>query len=472
MSADFTYPLTRVCLRSGQLTLPQNMLDLFPDEGTVHVVDASSGDELEVTMRTPRHVAGLAGFFEKHNLDVNDRVNLRRLEDGRVSLTPLARPKKTDYARPEVVRALLDKVIELAPLSEAEIRAVAPDLPAEFELRELLESDERLTLNQEGRWGLSDAELTVESAVESDTGRVTEEPGAETGERAANRVSRPTVTSYAQGDGLEHLSLNSAAQGLGDATLYTRARSALRAFGFRVEATPHAQLLAHAELGRHHYSALIHLHSEGSKPDWGKLVTRRREAGATYLAVFGSHRELQRLQKHAAQAKATLWSWQGLTRAQDLSESVPTSPFDLEPHFARDGLFEAGLTRFERTVQGRITERGHFSLVLSRLATMKAPSVFLLDDVLTDAHFPRDQALSVLEGLSQAPFHMVSKVGSGEFCLRVNVSETLQHLSDYALSLRERLPAKRTERLRGTGEEVGEAEVAQSQGKKEVAKGK
>ena len=63
---------------------------------------------------------------------------------------------------------------------------------------------------------------------------------------------------------------------------------------------------------------------------------------------------------------------------------------------------------------------------------------------------------------------MVSKVGSGEFCLRVNVPETLTHLSDYALSLRERLPAKRTERLRGTGEETGERE-AETAGKKEVA---
>ena len=458
MSDDFTYPLTRVCLRSGQLSLPQNMLHLFPDEGTVHVLDTSTNDEFELTMRTPRQVAGLSDFFEKHNLEVNDRVKLKRLEDGRVSLTPLARPKRNDYARPEIVRALLEKVVELAPLSEAEIRDVAPDLPAEFELRELLASDERLALDHEGRWGLSDKE------------RTREEPVAHSGE-TARPTSRPTVTSYAQDRGLEQLSLNSAAQSLGDATLFTRARQALQAFGFRTTATPHAQLLAHAELGRHHYSALIHLHDEGTKPDWNKLLSRRREAGATYLAIFGSHRELSHLQKHAAQSKVTLWSWQGLTRAQDLSQSVPTSPFDLEPHFARDGLFEAGLARFERTVQGRITERGHFSLVLSRLATMKAPVVFLLDDVLTDAHFPRDQALGVLELLAQAPFHMVSKVGSGEFCLRVNVSETLAHLSDYALSLRERLPAKRTERLRGTGEETLDAETAQTPGRREVAKG-
>ena len=445
MPNDFTYPLTRVCLRSGQLTLPQNMLDLFPDEGVVHALDTSSGDEFELTMRSPRHVAGLSNFFERHDLEVNDRVTLKRLEDGRVSLTPHARPKKTDYARPEVVRSLLEKVIELGPLSEAEIRAVAPDLPADFELRELLESDERLALNQEGRWGLSDLERA--------------ELPSHTGDAKMARSLRPTVTSYAQDDALENLSLNSAAQNLGDMTLYTRARHVLQAFGFRAEATPHAQLLAHAELGRHRYSALIYLHSEGETLEWAKLITRRREAGATYLAVFGTHRELARLQAAAAQSQATLWSWQGLTRAQDLSQSVPMNPFDLEPHFARDGLFDAGLTRFERSVHGRIAERGHFSLVLSRLATMKAPSVFLLDDVLTDTHFPRDQALSVLELLTQAPFHMVSKVGSGEFCLRVGVPETLAHLSDYALSLRERMPSSRTERLRGTGEEKNDVEV-------------
>lgn len=444
MPDDFTYPLTRVCLRSGQLTLPQSMLGLFPDEGVVHVLDTSNDDEFELTMRTPRHVAGLDKFFERHNLEVNDRVTLKRLEDGRVALTPLARPKKPSYDHPEAARTLLEKVIELGPLSEAEIRKFAPDLPAEFELRELLESDPRLSLNEEGRWGLSEEESSLDGVEET------------SGVRPANR---PTVTSYAQDRSLDGVSLNSAGQDIADTTLFTRARHALQAFGFRVEATPHAQLLAHAELGRHRYSALIHLHSEGSKPDWSKLLTRRREAGATYLALFGSHRELLRLQRDANQSKASLWSWQGLTRAQDLAENVPISPFDLEPHFARDGLFEAGLMRFERAVQGRIAERGHFSLVLSRLATMKAPSVFLLDDVLTDAHFPRDQALGVLELLSQAPFHLVSKVGSGEFCLRVSVAETLEHLSAYALSLRERLPATRTERLRGAAEEHSQEEV-------------
>jgi hypothetical protein len=47
---------------------------------------------------------------------------------------------------------------------------------------------------------------------------------------------------------------------------------------------------------------------------------------------------------------------------------VPISPYDLETHFERDGLFENGKDRFEKTIGDRISERGVFSTVLSRLA--------------------------------------------------------------------------------------------------------
>jgi hypothetical protein len=79
---------------------------------------------------------------------------------------------------------------------------------------------------------------------------------------------------------------------------------------------------------------------------------------------------------------------------------------------------------------------------------MRAPVVFMLDEVV-DNDITREQALKVLDVLSQAPFHLITKVDNGEFCLRSKIYDALLNFSDYALSLRNRLPQKRTERIQG-----------------------
>jgi hypothetical protein len=83
---------------------------------------------------------------------------------------------------------------------------------------------------------------------------------------------------------------------------------------------------------------------------------------------------------------------------------------------------------------------------------MKAPSIFLLDDVVDD-QVARGQVLKVLENLSGAPFHMIAKVDNGEFCLRFKVADSLEQISRYALSLKERLPSRFKEHLTGVEEE-------------------
>src|SRR5690606_8919257 len=127
-------------------------------------------------------------------------------------------------------------------------------------------------------------------------------------------------------------------------------------------------------------------------------------------------------------------------------------PVDLEPHFERDGLFEQGLERFEAKVSERLAERGAFSEVLARLSLLRAPTVFLLEDLVSEVSLPRDKVLAMLERLSAAPFSLLARVDTGEFVLRQPVGAALETLSSYALSLRERLPERKTERLTGTGE--------------------
>lgn len=135
-------------------------------------------------------------------------------------------------------------------------------------------------------------------------------------------------------------------------------------------------------------------------------------------------------------------------------------------------MLGAGLERFERTMERLAAERGALSTVITRLAALKAPAVFVLDD-LADSELPRDQVAGILELLGKAPFQLVGKVDRGEYCLRHRVDDALSHLSEYALTLRERLPLERRERLAGesfedSDEPAGEGAVEGSAGHVEI----
>ena len=427
MPDTHTYHITRNCLRSGCMFLSPSAQELFPPTGTVQAKDARSGETLELTRLDARTVTGLRPLYERHGLEPNDLLIIAK--DGETyTLTPTPRPRLADYTRPETQRGLVDRVVEQAPLSEREIRALFPDLPADFEFSAVLGQDGRLH-KYEGRWQF----IPEDAAAQSGT---------------ATEANRASVTPYRAVPGEEGFT-PPAGRAAGDVSLHARAREALTSFGFRLEPRSSVQLIAHADLGRRPYSVLVQLLAEGSRLDWTKLLARRRELKVTHLAVFGPHEDLLRLQSPAAQARATLWSWSGLGRAVDLVAAVPVSPFDLEPYFAQSGLFEEGLRRFERMIERRVDGRGDFSAVLQRLAALRAPAVFLLEDVMVDTDLTRDQVITTLNLLSEAPFHLVSRVDSGEFSLRQGVFENLTQLSSYALSLTERLPARRTEHVRG-----------------------
>ncbi len=530
MDQEYRYPLTRICLRNGALTLPRTMLGLFPSEGRITAVDTRRDEEFELVAEGPRTVSGLQAFFDAHDLDVNDELLIRPLEDGRYAITPMPRARKPDYARPKAIAALLDELAEAElTANETELRALYPDLPADFDLRGVLEADDRFVFF-EGRWharaaierrideeeaartpgrpvrGASDAAgetpaeaaeavpVPVPRARAADAGAGHAEPGsprqdalwastwqeswrseatpAWSGDDAAagpppqNVPGTPTDDERSAAPSVRERRAPQRAVFPGDAALthddedeevvdlqqVSRARELLQAFGFRVESIGHGQLMAHAELGRRGYTVLVHALGFGQRLDWAALLARRREAGARYLAVFGDRRDLQRLQAPSELARATLWSWDGLLRARTLSESVPVSPFDLEVHFEREGLFGHGLERFEATVAGLVAERGAFSEVLSHLAGLRAPTVFLLEDLAGGGTLSRDAVLKILERLSDAPFHMVARVGQGEFCLRLPVGDGLKNLADYASTLRGRLPSRGRERLTGLGE--------------------
>ncbi|MEM7736035.1 MAG: hypothetical protein AAF267_09625 [Deinococcota bacterium] len=519
MATEYRYSVTRVCLNSERLTLPKRLAELFPSKGDITAVDAKSGDTFTLVLRPPRYLEGLGRFFRRHELDVNDEIVIDPLEDGSFAFSVRARPRKTDgddaASNAQVdAQYLCNHVVGLAtPLSEAEIYTLLPDIPSSLNVAEALASDPRLE-KVDGRWQLRPAAETTASASAPSAGLqppltdankpveipliepfATEGDSSEDGSAAATstenvatpdaRADLPDVIALEgnpnfdpdaseqalrhvkaiptqDSDLPKHVGLNS--RDTRDVSSYSQARSYLSELGFRIELLSRDQFIANADLGRHHYSVLVHPLSEGGRLDWGLLLTQRREVASTYLAVFGHQQDLIRLASPAAAARATCWSWQALESALELSQSVPVSPLDLESHFAKDGLLEESLTRFKASLNQRITERGVFSGVLRSLAAMKAPSVFMLSEVLESANFNYDsegsqdaikeQVLAVLERLSHAPFHLVSRVDHGEFCLRYGVSDGLLHLSEYALSLRSHLPSRRTERLSGLPDPV------------------
>ncbi len=704
MAETYRYPLTRICLRNGSMTLPLTLLGVFPESGDIVAYDPQK--DAEFTLRVEgRSVTGLGPFFEANDLDVNDELVIRPLEDGRFSFTGVARPKRPDFTRPDVLGSLLDEIVEAGvPMSEAEIRALHPQIPSGFPLKQALEREPRLHL-QGGRWQVgpvpepaprpaaprsqrepaperdpgrgdrptrpeaaADAEASprqtdrprveapeigrpqgqgrsgrggradanerraegahadepsrpatpparepsgapsveaaaarrqraraaqeeaearaeVEAALEAQAAREAEilemvrrdeleaqmgddldvpiDVEDETETDANRRRTRERLAAHAEDDALKEArrerdaraedrrresgsegdegsntfgwdvplarglrlpwlrrqepkpapakpeapardpfrldrlgearpvdrssaatprvtptpraglfatdaGLNSASLPPGDPAKTKRAREAFAALGYRVEGLAHGQLMLHADLGRRQERVLVHVLPDGQRLDWAALLARRREAGAQLLAVVGDHRDLHRLVSPAELAKATLWSWAGLERVAALAADLPVGPFDLEPHFERDGLFEYGLERFERAIARRVQERGTFSTVLERLAALKAPSVFVLDDVVGDADVPRDQALRVLERLGEAPLHLVSRSESGEFCLRYRVHDALDGLAAYATSLRARLPERQRERLRALDDEtfdpIGAEELAENLG--------
>lgn len=476
MPDDYIYTLTRICLRSGQLTLSQRMLGLFPTEGSVTAVDAEKNNEFDLTMQGKRQVTGVGKFIAAHNLNVNDQILIQPLEDTKFLFTPYKRfSNQASVAQQEGQEAKAQRLLtqlkgQRTALSEPEIRALYPELTRNLDLLALLNQDDDFVFDS-GRWhtletleaadqnhevqpnqGLQEENVAVNEAL-TQQGSLQEVPLQEIREPSAPQdfEEMPSVTSYTRKNNSSQQTGLASESEHADLEGHNRAKDLLRSLGYRVESLASGQLLAHAELGRRTYTAYIQILPQGKQLDWQSLLNRRRETKANYVAVFGDQQSLLRLGAPAGMARATLWSWSGLARVKDLMQVVPISPYDLETHFERDGIFEHGKERFEKDIGERIAERGVFSTVLSRLALMKAPSIFLLDDVVDD-QVSRTHVLRVLENLSGAPFHMIAKVDSGEFCLRFKVSDSLDHISRYALSLKERLPSRFTEHLTGVAD--------------------
>jgi hypothetical protein len=482
MSKEFKYQLTSFCIKHARLSLPYAMRELFPKSGDVTVFDTKRAEEFVVHIQNGRYVTGVETFLAVHQLEVNDAITIRLNDEGGYSFTPLPATQRFTTRKSASVDAVLsDLASQQVALSEPEIRRMHDSLPKNANLRQALSNDERFELVN-GRWQLkaqqpaapprrnpptrhndtqtndtqtNDAPAKAPPAVPEAAQQTAakEPPKAKKGK--AGKSARVRVTPYPLGVIFPGDAGLNSQQAEPDVSLQSHYRHLLSNLGYRVEGLAHGQMLAHADLGRRHHTILIHILPEKAALDWAQLMARRREINATYLAIFGHAQDLLPLTTPTDLARASLWAFHALERLEALMQTVPLSPIDLESFFEHDGLFERGLERFEAMIAERVKERGAFSEVLSRLATLRAPSVFLLDDI-TDSSLSREQALKMIEPLMHAPFHLISKVDTGEYCLHLRVSDALMRFSEYAVSLRQRLPHQRLERLTGVSESVPE----------------
>lgn len=559
--AEFKYPLTRFCLRSGQMTLPYKMLELFPNEGTVKASDTLTNEEIELSFTAPRTVTGLMNFYKRHELNVNDKIEVKCEEGERYLLTPIKIGRRVDYSSPGALDKVLNKVLEKGvPLSESEIREIYPEIPKTIDLNLFLKQDKRF-VRHEGRWcsykqkeakvsltkpsDKTDNSEKIDSTVvanpfsarafltpleqpkqskkekvavetlntspddtklkEKVTTKESDASFSSTSKLAAQNVSQkksansntienslpeaPSKRVKPEGfssssktvektkEATQSLmsnstpkkdvaklttnnlatseaSINTTGSSLeleaqGSTYLHKRVRGIFEKLGYSIEVLAKNQLCLCADLGRYNYNVLVYF-SPMQHFDWANLLTRRRDTGIKYLAIFGDHYDLLKVTLPTDLARATLWSWQGIARLSSITGKTPVSPIDLEPYFSKEGLFAEGIKNFEEMIFTRIAEQGIFSTILATLANMKTPCVFLLDDVFIDIDFPREQLAKVLDTLSQAPFQLLSKVADGEYNIRSTVSEALLDFSEYAISVRDRLhkqPINRNKRL-------------------------
>lgn len=533
MAKAYRYPLTRVCLRGGTMTLPLAMLQLFPEDGQIVAVDNETGEEYPLDLTSPRVLAGLGDLYAAHDLEVNDELHVAPLGGGRFGFEVVSRTKRSATTQATALAAILDELAAAGvPATEAEVHALYPTLPLGFDVTPYLAADPRFELRN-GRWQSAAAEepevqeapldapeparlsaavtAQVTQLVEVAAGGAAATAAFEGAARAQHGADRPTAdpqqpalwgsergsqiwqgfaasaergTTDATADALPHDRAPATRQvherrmpdrqapvegapvndgrELNDGDLLIvelaqRLRSILEPLGFRIVPLGGGQVTLVADLGRRNYQVHVQLLPTGERLDWASLLAKRRSSTARYLAVIGDHRDLLRLTSPAELARATLWSWEGLERLRVLHGTVPVSPIDLESHFERDGLFESGLQRFEQGVAARVAARGATSEVLTRLANLRAPTVFLLEELATDAGMSRESVLRILERLAEAPFHLVARVDQGEFLLRMRVADALTNIGAYAASLRERLPDRKHERLTGLDDDFGAA---------------
>ena len=449
--------LTRVCLRTGSVLLPVRARGALPADGRIEAFDPEGQEAWDLEIEAGR-LHGLGPFLQRHGLAVNDEVVLRARPDGHVVVSARPRARSASRDARAVRRAVESLLAGGAPRTTDELRedhGLADDAPLEAAL-----SREPLLERRYGRWSVVGSDerggplghshtRTDASPHPSARGPSENAPSASAPSPRPRSVSHERSADADAEQADERFPEAGAPTERASPEALASAREAFAALGYAVASGGGGTLRLEARLGRTRTRILARVLDAGTRPDWSALLHAVRSEGADRLALVGDVRDLTRLERPARGARATLWSWHGLRRVRELALSVPIGPTDLAPCFDEGGLHGAGLERFEARIERRLAEQGTFAAVAERLAELRAPSVFTVDDLVTDASLPRETIVTELDRMAAPPLQWTERRGPGEFALRQSVADALVRLEAFARSLRERLPDPTRPRVRG-----------------------
>ena len=449
--------LTRVCLRTGSVLLPVRARGALPADGRIEAFDPEGQEAWDLEIEAGR-LHGLGPFLQRHGLAVNDEVVLRARPDGHVVVSARPRARSASRDARAVRRAVESLLAGGAPRTTDELRedhGLADDAPLEVAL-----SREPLLERRYGRWSVVGSDerggplghshtRTDASPHPSARGPSENAPSASAPSPRPRSVSHERSADADAEQADERFPEADAPTERASPEALASAREAFAALGYAVASGGGGTLRLEARLGRTRTRILARVLDAGTRPDWSALLHAVRSEGADRLALVGDVRDLTRLERPARGARATLWSWHGLRRVRELALSVPIGPTDLAPCFDEGGLHGAGLERFEARIERRLAEQGTFAAVAERLAELRAPSVFTVDDLVTDASLPRETIVTELDRMAAPPLQWTERRGPGEFALRQSVADALVRLEAFARSLRERLPDPTRPRVRG-----------------------
>jgi len=231
------------------------------------------------------------------------------------------------------------------------------------------------------------------------------------------------------------------------AALHKQAREKLEPLGFSVSSIEQGQLLLKADLGRDNYSVLMYLMPDANGLNWPSALAQRRKTEVSYLSVLGNAHDLLQVDNSASFLRTTMWSWQALDRILQINEHMDVGPAELEPCFRETGLDFPQVEVFQNLLNQHLQEVGLFSQIIHSLGSRKVPSIFVLDDIMTEldsygSTTTRESVASTLKTLSQVPFNLIQSTDNHEFVISKDISTGLSRLESYCSSLKSSLPER------------------------------
>ena len=434
IAGRYRYILTRPCLDSGSIAVLKYLERVVPTTGSVVFV-GDGGEEITLTADPKqRRLYGLADYYAKHRLQVNDALLITALADRRFALERVVRvrdPKAEQKPRPapppKPERIILEESPYIREVRTREI-SVSPypkGLMYPQEPKDAEKADASAAPDARKAKPAEEARSTLKNLIARDRDQ-----------RAADAPRREPVQPTAEPAPPPVLERTTA---VSSGTTLERTRAAFTALGYAVDVIGEG-LMLEARLGRRAHRIALAVTED---PDEVRsIIEAGRGQAAKYLAVAASPTALEAFRQHpdfeniARADLATIEALGALTRLS------PVGPLELEGYWNAGRLDTDALESLEAGVNISVGARGAFSFVTLSLARFTAPGIVNAQDVMASiesAGIGSGIVLETLESLSKAPFMLLSPLGGGEYYMRRPVSAALEGLSEYAGGLRSRL---------------------------------